>query len=160
MIRISLLSTVVLLSQLAGCVIYEEEIVYGEDTAIDDNTRPDQENPEPEPNFEIWLNPAGAVAGDSLILSVVGEGEINLDQVIDIEFFGGSEIDIVATQNRDENEIIVALDVSADSPLGTFDVLVEFQDGTAAYVEDAFTVVDDPANIPQSQAKPENDPCE
>jgi hypothetical protein len=159
MIRISLLSTIVLLSQLAGCVIYEEEIVYGEDTATDENINPEQENPEAEPNFEIWLDPAGAVVGDSLILSVVAEGEINLEQVIDIEFFGDSEMDIIATQNRDENEMIVALDLN-DSALGSFDVLVEFQDGTAAYVEDAFTVVDDPANVPDSKPKPENDPCD
>jgi hypothetical protein len=141
-----------LVSLFSGCVIYEEELV--EDTGEEQpSERPDTE--EPELAFDLWLNPAGAVVGQTTIVSLFAEGDVDLGGIDSIRFFGDGGLEVLATDARSPHEFLLTISVPQSATLGGNDLLVEFEDGTAAFVEAAFTVVSDPSQIPPSSGGPD-----
>lgn len=156
---------------LSGCIIYEEQLV--DDTSGDGiDGRPGQDGADGQdgndgqdgsdgsdgepaaPSAQIWLDPAGGIAGDAAIVSLYAEGDVDLTTIQDVQFFGDGEIDIVATDTRGPNEFLLTLAVPAGAALGANDLLVEFADGTALFVDAAFTVVTDASQIPATAGDP------
>jgi hypothetical protein len=151
------LAAVIVSSSLAGgCVIYEEELLREDEDVGRPAGGADNED-DAEASLTLWLEPGGAVKGDVVIVSLHGEGEVDLSTVTDIRFFGDTSIEILATQTRDADEYLLTVDVPEGSPAGAADILVEFADGTAAYVEAAFEVVDDSSQIPTSDGHPSDE---
>jgi hypothetical protein len=102
------------------------------------------------PDYTLTLDPAGAVPGSTVIVSLYGEGDIDLSTVTDVTFYGQSGLQVLATDTRSSNEFLMTIAVPAGAALGDNDMLVTLADGTAAYVKVAFTVVSDPSQIPPS----------
>lgn len=130
-----------------GCIIYDEEIVY--DTAGGDVvTDPNGGGEDTAPAFELWVDPGGAVVGDTVIVSVKAEGEVDLTSVAEVQFLGTSGVSVIAAQSRSTHEFLLTVTVPAGAALGDNDLLVKFADGTAAYVDAAFVVVSSADQIP------------
>lgn len=144
---------------LNGCVIYEQGLddtagggsdgrpgQPGDTTGSNDTNVSDSATPAPVVN--LWLDPAGAIPGDTAILSLYSDGDVDLTTVQDVRFFGEGNVDVVATDTRGKNEFLLTISVPDTAALGGNGMLVEFSDGTALFVDSAFQVVADPAQIP------------
>jgi len=135
-----------------GCVVYDENLVY--DTAItepgDGPERPG-DNPDapnsPDIADALVLFPAGAQVGGLEILSLCAEG-VDLNDVVDATFLGQSDIEILTTGRRGDSEFLMTVDIPANSAQGTNHLLLDLANGTTLFLEDAFTVVADSADIP------------
>jgi hypothetical protein len=157
----TLLAIPLLSSLFGGCVIYDETII--DDTASmsgdgrdSSGVRPDGSTDDEDANASIAvhlsLDPAGAVPGDATILSLKSDGQVDLSPVTSVRFLGSAAISVLTSSVRDANEYLLAIDVPEDTPLGAYDVLVEFQTGTAVVLTGAFSVVGDASQIPASPA--------
>lgn len=146
-----------------GCIIYEEDL-DGSSGGRPGGDRPDDgasgDTAAPEvPQVHLWLDPAGALAGDVAILSLYGDGQVDLSTITNVEFFGGGGVGVVATDTRGHDEFLLTIDVPADAALGSNDLLVEFGDGTAVYVDVAFEVVASADEIPAPDGPPPTVDC-
>ena len=120
-----------LLGSLSGCIIYDEEFVVDGDTAaVEDDTA-----------FELRLEPARALAGDSVIVSLLGEGDVDLRTVVDVDFAGVPDIEVLAMDERNTREFLVTITVDAESQPGLADVIVRFEDGTRTVIDEGFEVL-------------------
>ena len=143
---------------LNGCIIYEEDL-DGSGGGRPGDDRPgdpgDVDTATPEaPQAHLWLDPAGAVPGDVAILSLYGDGQADLSTITNVEFFGGGSVGVIATDTRGHDEFLLTVDVPADAVVGSNDLLVEFEDGTAIYVDVAFQVVASAGEIPAAEDTP------
>ena len=144
------------LAMTTGCVVYERDGEGsngssgwthagggngGADTATDPGTTA-------APSYTLSLSPGGAVPGQTTIVSIVAEGDIDLTQVSSVAFFGQSNVSVVATSSRSASEFLLTISVPAGATLGDNDMLVTMNDGTAIYVKLAFVVVATSAEIP------------
>ena len=137
---------------IAGCFVYDENLVYdtGTTDASDGPERP-ADNPdtpdEPDPADALSLFPAGAALGDVTILSLCAEG-VNLNDIVDATFLGESDIGVLTTGRRGEGEFLMTVDIPPNSAQGVNHLLLELANGTTLFLEDAFTVVANSADIP------------
>lgn len=117
-----------------------------------DGEDPDQEDPEPVGPAAVILYPSGGEVSTTVIVSVVvnidADVSIDLNLIKDITFYGDSELDIVAAQIRNSDEYLLVIDVGAKGADGDNDLLIEFEDGTAVFVHDAFEVVPQGTDAP------------
>jgi hypothetical protein len=148
----------------SACIIYDDDVVYrggGGDDLVDGDT--DATDPTPsetddtdpaDPVTASWLtlDPGGAVLGDVVIASLLSDKSVDtsLYEVSRVEFFGPGVISVLAEQARADDEYLLTLSVDAAGPVGSYDVLVQFQDGTAEFLTDAFEVVADEADLPDA----------
>lgn len=145
------------IASLAGCIIYDEDVVYRDEEAIVDDgpSRPDRpvedttdaaDPSDPAPSADpIGVFPSGAAAGETIILSIVrtdepGAADWDLRGLSGLGFFGPSEIEVLVVQGRNEAESLMTVRIPANSPTGSNDLLLEFENGDALFLEDAFTV--------------------
>ena len=154
------LFAVTLMSSLfGGCVIYDETLI--DDTASvnggdrdPSGVRPDEAADDEAANASIAahlsLDPAGAVPGDATILSLKSDGQVDLSPVTSVRFLGSAAITVLTSSVRDAKEYLLAIQVSETTPLGAYDVLVEFENGTAVVLTGAFSVVGEASQIPTS----------
>jgi hypothetical protein len=133
-------------SLATGCIVYEEELIYEDDVPGADGV-PDPNGEDPEA-YTVWLEPAGGVPGETAIVSMMAEGDIDLTAVEDVAFFGDGAIEILATDGRTPNEFLLTLQIPDSAALGANDMVVEFADGSAVFVEIAFTVVARGEDVP------------
>ncbi len=141
---------------LNGCIIYEEDLNGSSGGGPDRPGEPapvDTAAPEV-PQIHLWLDPAGAVPGEVAILSLYGDGQADLSTITDVEFFGAGAVGVVATDTRGHDEFLLTIDVPADATVGSNDLLVQFEDGTAVYVDLAFSVVASADQIPAPESPP------
>jgi hypothetical protein len=146
----------------SGCIIYEEDLDGSSGDRPGDDRPGDStgDSAEPEvPEIHLWLDPAGAVPGDVAILALYGDGQADLSTITDVSFFGGGGIAVVATDTRGHDEFLLTIDVPEDAALGSNDLLVQFADGTAVYVDLAFDVVAAANEIPAPDADPPVGDC-
>ncbi len=140
-----------LISLFSGCVIYEEELIDGDDSG----NRPPAGGEETDaPAYAMWLDPAGAVVGQTTIVSLYAEGDVDLGTIDSVRFFGDGQLEVLATDGRSANEFLLTISVPQGAALGSNDLLVEFSSGTATFVDAAFEVVSDPSQIPASSGPP------
>jgi hypothetical protein len=158
---------------LSGCLIYDEEVFVddetrevehagtpsgedsdtlnqpGEDPGQSDGSTPQDEDPEP-PGLSVF--PSGGATGETVIVSVVVDvdrtADFDMTLVTGVTIYGPSDIEILVDQDRDLVERLLVVQIGAESPVGTNDVLVEFDDGSAIYLTDAFDVVEDSSDAP------------
>jgi hypothetical protein len=162
--RLALPAFVIL--SLGGCIIYDEDVVYRNwDTAasFDDppSTRPvrpgrgDDADPTDAPDATtddavastslVGIYPPGAPAGETIILSIVrtddpGSEAYDLRELTGLGFFGPSDLEVLVVQARTEAESLMTVEIAPGSRLGSNDLLLEFSNGDALFIEDAFTV--------------------
>lgn len=148
---------------VSGCIIYEERLVYEDEEGLEGSPgtggeRPDHQDPtdtdtQPEETDpSLVCQPSGAAVGDTIIISILVNVDVDVDidllDVTSVTFYGPSDIDVLVTQIRNDEEVLVTIDIPDDAAPGSNDLLVEMGDGNAVYIEDAFEVVTDPADAP------------
>jgi uncharacterized membrane protein YgcG len=137
---------------LNGCIIYDHtgkcrectwEDSGGESTDSSDpggdsnGTGGDDSGGEvAEPSFV--LSPAEGLIGSVFITSLTAEN-FDLSTVAESSFYG--DVELIADQNRGD-EILYTLSVPADAPVGTADLLLVMEDGTAKMLEDVLSLVE------------------
>ena len=123
----------------SGCIIYDNDGAGGSgrpgqvDEVIVDSGE------EAEETIDLVFSPPQAEVGESFIGTItMPEGEESvLDLITSVRIYG--EASITATFPRN-NEFLVAVDVDDDAVDGDVDILVEFEDGSAGFIEAAFTL--------------------
>jgi len=152
----SIIAVLFATTALAGCVVYDETLVY-EDTGLEPSSEgpqrpgdaPADQPDDPDPPAALRLFPAGAVAGDLTILSLCADG-VDLEEIVDITFLGQSDIDILTTAARGSGEFLLTIETPANSPISSNHLLADLTNGTTLFLEDAFAVVSSPAEIPET----------
>ena len=132
---------------VAGCVVYDEQLVYddpsmtGHEGLEDSGLAPE----DLEPSSLAFVVPSTGPLGTTLITSV--QGDFEPSEVSNIRFLGDAPIAVEDLITRD-TELLLAIRLGASceggvvgSP-GLGDLLVEMVDGTAIYVPGAFEVLD------------------
>ncbi len=143
---------------IPACIIYEEETRNHPrgDSDLSDTDAPVDTGIPVQTDVDLWLSPAGAIPGEVAILSLYGDGEVDLRQVTNLHFYGEPTLDVVATDTRSAQEFLLTIDVANDSELGSLDLLVELGNGEAVFLEDAFVIVSDPSQIPEDAGPPDD----
>lgn len=120
------------------------------DTADDTDTTDDTDDTEPDAiDYGLALtNPSGE-QGQILITSLISTTGQDLSGVTKARFF--NDLTVHATEAR-YGEVIMSVSVGASASIGPTDMLVEFANGTAAFAEGAFTVL-------EATEDPVEDPC-
>ena len=137
-------ATVVGLSQ--ACVVYDRQHNDCRDGECGDvwedveSCPPDAtEDPEPEPTYDLFLEPDAAEAGATLIAYLTVEGDLEVSEIAEVLFVG--DIDVLAMDTR-EAELVLTLEVSEHAELGVVDLLVTLGDGNGVVMPDAFEILE------------------
>jgi hypothetical protein len=129
------------LATSAGCIIYDNDghDPVRERNSIEDDTGIDApvENPEL-PVVILSFLPPQAEQGESFIGRLtVEEGDLSLHDCSDVVVYGDASVDALMART---GEVLVSVTANDDATPGVVDVLVELSDGTAAWLEGAFTI--------------------
>lgn len=135
------------LALVAGCVVYDEQLVYddpsvqGHEDLGDTGVLPE----DIEPSSLAFVSPSTGELGATLITSL--QGDFEPSEVTNVRFIGAAPIIVADTITRDD-ELLLAVQLGALACDGTVlgapgpgDLLVEMIDGTAIYVPGAFEVL-------------------
>ena len=129
------------LATTTGCIIYDndgsepvrERGATADDTGIDTPV----DNPEL-PSVTLSFLPPQAEQGESFIGSLtVEEGDLSLGDCHDVVVYGDASVDALIARS---GEVLVSITANDDATPGVVDVLVELNDGTAVWLEGAFTI--------------------
>lgn len=137
------------LAPLAGCIIYEKDVVHHgpHDGCYDCGWADsgDSGAPVEDPETAWWLDPAEIAAGDTLILSLQSDPMSDYTAISSLEFYG--DVVVCTTQARTE-ELLVTVSAAETAAPGPVDLVIEFSDGTATWVDDALNVLGANADQP------------
>lgn len=132
----------ILASALSGCLIHDNDCWKdgapghyghgGSDTGASGDTGAEAAAP------AFLFNPDEVVVGQSAIVSLVADQDFDFSTLVNIEFYG--DITICTRADRDD-EVLLSVVVAADAELGGVDAVLEFSDGTAAWLDDGLTIV-------------------
>ena len=136
---------------LGGCIIYDRTGKCPECTWEDSGGESgDPSNPGGDPNesggddsggevadASFLLSPSEGLIGSVFITSLTAEN-FDLSTVAESSFYG--DVELVATQNRGD-EILYTINVPADASIGSADLLLVMEDGTARMLEDVLSLV-------------------
>jgi hypothetical protein len=138
----TILNAALITLSLTGCIIYDEELTY-EEGVERGSDRPNSSSGDltTQTKVALSLSPSQGSAGELALVSLLSEGA-DLGEVVDLTFYGDSDLLVVAEQLREETEIILALDIPNKALLGANHLLVEFGDGSEIFLSDAFEIVD------------------
>jgi hypothetical protein len=136
-----ILALALALGTTSGCIIYDNDghDPVRERNASDDDTGIDApvENLEL-PSVTLAFLPPQAEQGESFIGRLtVEEGDLSLGDCHDVVVYGDASIDALIARS---GEVLVSVTANDDATPGVVDVLVELNDGTAAWLEGAFTI--------------------
>jgi hypothetical protein len=135
-------ATLITLS-LTGCIVYDEELNYDDAVERNDERPSSSQQNEPEAiGTDLLLSPNVGAPGDLALVSLIAEDTTDLGDVTEITFYGDSELEIIAEQDRGSSEIILAIEIANKAAVGLNHVLVEFSNGDEIFLSDAFEVVD------------------
>ncbi len=84
--------------------------------------------------------PDHAAPGTTSIVSLLGDGSPDMAHVASVSFYGTGGVTSLALSHRSAAEVLLTVDVPSNAVAGAQDVLVEFDDNTAVFLTDAFTV--------------------
>jgi len=156
------------LSAATGCLIYDND---GNPIDDRDHTRPelaqDSGSEDIAPQISLKFTPPQAEQGEIFIGSLsISEGDGDLSQVVSVTVYG--DANVLAIESR-ADEVLVTVAVDSDAATSSSDVVVEFEDGTAAWLEAGLLIF--PAGSgnstadytgstdPAEEESPEEDPC-
>lgn len=141
---------------LSGCIIYDHTGKCRECgwESTDSGTPGDSNDPgdssgedsdvDPE-EASFTLTPSEGLIGSVFITSLTAEN-FDLSTVAETSFYG--EVELLATQNRGD-EILLTVSIPADAAVGSADLLLVMEDGSARMLEDILSLVtelsEDPA---------------
>ena len=151
-----------------GCIIYDND---GNPIDGTDHTRPglleDSGSDDIAPQISLEFTPPQAEQGEIFIGSLsITEGDADLSQVVSVTVYG--DANVLAIDSR-ADEVLVTVAVDSDAATSSSDVVVEFEDGTAAWLEAGLSI--SPAGSgnsaadytgstdPAEEEDPEEDPC-
>ena len=131
--------TIPALALASGCLVYDNDGQMGPDR---DRERPDLTEDsaagELEAPVDFEFTPPQAEQGEVFIGSLsVGETDLDLTTVENVTIFG--DADILAIDAR-PGEVLVSVAVASDAISSEADLVVEFADGSAAWLEAAFVI--------------------
>jgi hypothetical protein len=154
------------LAAATGCIVYDN------DGGVKDgweHTRPevtdDSGIEDLEPQVSLKFTPPQAEQGEIFIGSLsITDGDADLSQVVSVTVFG--DADVLAIDAR-ADEVVVTVAVAADAESSAADIVVEFEDGTAAWLEAAFVIspegsgnsAGDYTDGTEPEEEVEEDPC-
>jgi len=154
------------LAAAAGCIVYDND---GNKNEGPDHTRPelseDSGTEDLEPQISLDFTPPQAEQGEIFIGSLsITEGDADLSQVASVTVFGAA--DVLAIDARPD-EVLVSVAVEGDAETSEADIVVEFEDGTAAWLEAAFVIspegsgssASDYTDGTEPEEEVEEDPC-
>jgi hypothetical protein len=155
-----------LLGAVTGCLIYDND---GNPIDGPGHTRPelseDSGTDDIEPQISLQFTPPQAEQGEIFIGSLsVTDGDTDLSAVASVTVFG--DADVLAIDAR-ADEVLVTVSVQSDAESTTADIVVEFEDGTAAWLEAGLTIsplgsgnsTDDYTGSTDPVDDTEEDPC-
>jgi len=79
--------------------------------------------------YTLRLDPDSVQAGDTVIVSLRAEGLIDLNEVVGLQFYGPSNIDILAESARGPAEYLLTIAVPVKAPSGPNDLIIDTQSG-------------------------------
>ncbi len=135
---------------LQGCIIYDHDCPGCDPERVDEGLedrpdRPDDDDCEepcdddtgdfeepPPPDYGFFLTPDEAEQGEVFIASLKADGEDapELASIAELELFGDAAI---LAEDLRSSEILLTVQVDADAEPGFVDLLVELDDGSAAF---------------------------
>jgi hypothetical protein len=123
-----------------GCIIYDDtQTLETEDDRTLERDERDQIEEEDDglaSEFDLYVTPNEAEAGETFIASVRTATEHSLLDVTGVKLYG--EVELLAEDYRDF-ELLLTLQVD-DNATGDIDVVVEFSDGSAAWLDAALSI--------------------
>jgi hypothetical protein len=133
------------LGLVGGCVVYDEQLVYEDDPQQPPPVETDiPVDDDPSDDTMAWFSPNQGALGTHALVRL--EGDLDLSELSDIKFFGPSGVTLHGLF-QDETGWFVSLDVGLPACDGTGagvaganDAFIEFSDGFAIYLPDAFLV--------------------
>jgi hypothetical protein len=163
---------------LQGCIIFDHDcpgcdldrVDEGQDVrpdrddedcedACDDTGDTGEEEQPPPPDYGFFLTPDEAEQGEVFIASLRADGEdaVDLAAVTTLRLYG--DVEILAEDLR-SSELLLTLQVDADADLGLVDLLVELDDGSAAFQEGLLEIFAAGSGHGAGSSDDGSDPCE
>lgn len=162
---------------LQGCIIYDHDcpgcdidrVDEGQDVRPDRDDDPDCDEPcdddtgdveqPPPPDYGFYLTPDEAEQGEVFIASLRADGEdpIDLASIAEVRLFG--DVRILAADQRSA-ELLLIVEVAEDAELGPVDLLVELDDGSAAFEDAALTIFPAGSGHEAGSSDDGSSPCE
>ncbi|MBT3224154.1 MAG: hypothetical protein HN348_34230 [Proteobacteria bacterium] len=100
----------------------------------------------------FWVEPNEIAAGDTIIASIVSDGQVNFETVVEVTFFG--EVEVITTNVRSEWELLVTIHVGNNAATGPVDVMVEHANGDVDFLDDALAITPGNPNQPDDEDNP------
>jgi hypothetical protein len=142
-----------LVGLVSACVVYDDETQTDTASAVRGEVRePGQEQEQPPVALPLRVHPAGGLPGDLLIVSILNEDYRDMNTITSVSIYGSDDLTILTEAVRSRNEYLAVLDIDVAAQENRSHVLVTFEDGSEEFIEDAFHVVLDRADIPFSDA--------
>lgn len=162
---------------LSGCIIYDHDCVGCEDDLERDHERRGDDCDTgggcgdgtsdtadtgyyEELDYGLTLTPDEAEQGETFIAALRAEEDDapGYEEITGVVFYGSVE---VITEDVRSYEYLLTLSVSEDAETGGVDLVVEYEDGSAAWVEDALTIYEAGSGHEAGGSEDETyDPCE
>lgn len=181
---VRLLLPIITIQALSACVIYRDEYQDGDegwsdfpeeqefpaqdgserpsdDQASDDQDLPDRPDAETENEPRIWVTvDPGFIYQDSISIVSLLEGEemdFNPWEVESVQVEGPSPIEVLTTQARDE-EFLVVLEAGETAEPGWYGFMITFYDGTGVFQAEAFEVIKEGQEPSERPSASQGDP--
>jgi hypothetical protein len=127
------------LSAATGCIIYDNDGSLGDDP---NHTRPgidaDTGAEDVAPQISLTFTPPQAEQGEIFIGSLsVTDGDSDLSAVVSVTVYG--DANVLAIDSR-ADEVLVTVAVDSDAASSNSDIVVEFEDGTAVWLEAGLSI--------------------
>lgn len=134
-------SILISLSAIAtsGCIIYDND---GPNRGKEDQTGVIETGEVDEVELDLIFTPPQAEVGESFIGAITvdttgGVEGVSLIEVSNVLVYGDATVTSIFPR---EDEVLVSISIVDDAMDGEVDIIVEFADGTAAFLEAALTV--------------------
>jgi hypothetical protein len=135
---------------LAGCVYILGDGGGDGHDAAGDPPRPDAPVPAPNTTGALALFPPGAAKGSraSVTLVDLGASDVDLREIVEVRLRGPVSLDVTPVGEPTARALALSLVVGTQGDAGLADLELVRADGLRFRIDDAFVVVDDPADIP------------
>ncbi|MEL6342881.1 MAG: hypothetical protein AAFV53_07090 [Myxococcota bacterium] len=133
-------------SLTSGCVIYDNDCDYSDSGywGIEDGRdRPDSDhddNDDDAPAIQFALNPSDIYPGEVIIASLTADMDIDYSSIVEVEFL--SDDIVLCTSQAREDELLMTIGAADNAAYGAVDLVIIFDDGDTAYMNDAITILD------------------
>ena len=123
----------------SGCIIYDND---GPNRGKHDQTGVIETGEVDDIELDLVFSPPQAEVGESFIGTITAEisadaEAVSLSEVSNVLVYGDATVSSIFPR---ENEVLVSLNIFDDALDGEVDIIVEFADGSAAFLEAALTL--------------------